>query len=63
VDYEVTDEENNIRKTFNLKQAWEDMVTHDEIMQAYGDCLVRDDHQIGNRHPRAIGPGRIRNCS
>jgi hypothetical protein len=37
VDYEVTDEEANIRKTFNLKQAWEDMVTHDEIMQAHED--------------------------
>jgi hypothetical protein len=37
VDYEVTDEEANIRKTFNLKQAWEEMVTHDEIMQAYED--------------------------
>jgi hypothetical protein len=37
VDYEITDEEANIRKTFNLKQAWEDMVTHDEIMQANED--------------------------
>jgi hypothetical protein len=40
VDYEVTDEEVNIRKTFNLKQAWEDMVTHDEIMQAYDDTEI-----------------------
>ncbi|MBR1216204.1 hypothetical protein [Bradyrhizobium sp. JYMT SZCCT0180] len=40
VDYETTDEEANIKKTFNLKQAWEDMVTHDEIMQAYDDTEV-----------------------
>jgi hypothetical protein len=40
VDYETTDEEANIRKTFNLKQAWEDMVTHEEIMQAYDDTEV-----------------------
>lgn len=37
LDYEVTDEEENIRKAFSLKQAWEEMVTHDEIMQAYAD--------------------------
>ncbi|WP_316226956.1 hypothetical protein [Bradyrhizobium sp. SZCCHNS3052] len=37
VDYEVTDTEENIRKSFNLKQAWEQLVTHDEIMQAYDD--------------------------
>jgi hypothetical protein len=40
LDYEVTDEEENIRKAFNLKQAWEDMVTHDEIMQAYDDTEI-----------------------
>ncbi|WOH78208.1 hypothetical protein RX327_19750 [Bradyrhizobium sp. BEA-2-5] len=26
-----------VRKAFNLKQAWESMMTHDEIMQAYDD--------------------------
>lgn len=40
VDYEVTDDEENIRKTFNLRQAWEQMVTHGEIMQAYDDTEI-----------------------
>ena len=40
MDYETTDEEANIRKTFNLREAWEEMVTHDEIMQAYDDTEI-----------------------
>jgi hypothetical protein len=40
VDYETTDEEANIRKTLNLRQAWEEMVTHDEIMQACDDTEI-----------------------
>jgi hypothetical protein len=40
LDYEATDTMEEIRKGFNLRQPWEDMCTHDEIMQAYEDTDV-----------------------
>jgi hypothetical protein len=37
LNYEVTGEEDEIRAALNLRQAWEAMVTHEEVMQAYDD--------------------------
>jgi hypothetical protein len=40
LNYEVTGEQDEIRASLNLRQAWEGMVTHDEVMQAYDDTEV-----------------------
>lgn len=37
LDYEVIDEEDKIKASLNLRQAWEGMVTHEEVMQSYDD--------------------------
>jgi hypothetical protein len=37
LDYEITGEEDEIRSSLNLRQAWEAMVTHEEVMQSYDD--------------------------
>jgi hypothetical protein len=37
LDYEVTGEQDEIRASLNLRQAWEAMVTHEEVMQSYDD--------------------------
>lgn len=37
LDYLVTGEQEEIRASVNLRQAWEAMVTHEEVMQSYDD--------------------------
>jgi hypothetical protein len=37
LDYEATGEEAEIRASLNLRQAWEAMISHEEVMQSYDD--------------------------